>query len=68
MSVFAGVHLSVTVHRSAPSARKKLTWLLLVRCLPEMPWESFRDLTPFQLKNHVRQMIQDEVSRMRTLA
>ena len=35
-----------------------------VRCLPEMPWESFRDLTPFQLKNHVRQLIQSEVDRL----
>ena len=39
-----------------------------VQCLPEMPWESFRDLTPYQLKNQVRQMIQDEVNRMRALA
>ena len=39
-----------------------------VHCLPEMPWESYRDLTPYQLKNHVRQMIQEEVNRMRTLA
>ena len=39
-----------------------------VHCLPEMPWESFRDLTPYQLKNHVRQMIQEEVNRMRALA
>ncbi len=35
-----------------------------VRCLPELAWESFRDMTPFHLKNHVRQLIQDEVDRM----
>lgn len=48
----------------------KGSWILepatvRVRCLPEMAWESFRDLTPYQLKNLVRQKIQDEVTRMR---
>jgi 1-acyl-sn-glycerol-3-phosphate acyltransferase len=35
-----------------------------VRCLPELPWESFRDMTPYKLKNHVRHLIQQEVVRM----
>lgn len=36
-----------------------------VRCLPELAWEEFRDMTPFHLKNHVRRLIQHEVGRMR---
>lgn len=36
-----------------------------VRCLSELAWESFRDMTPFQLKNHVRQLIVQEVDRLR---
>ena len=36
-----------------------------VRCLPELAWEDFRDMTAFHLKNHVRQLIQEEVDRMR---
>jgi len=36
-----------------------------VRRLPELPWESFRDQTPFQLKTRVHQQMQQEVDRMR---
>ena len=36
-----------------------------IRRLPEMTWESYRDMTPFHLKNHVRQLIQEEVDRMK---
>lgn len=36
-----------------------------VRCLPAIPPESYRDMTAFQLKNHVRALIQSEVDRMR---
>ena len=35
-----------------------------VHCLPELPWESFRDMTSYKLKNHVRHLIQQEVGRM----
>ena len=35
-----------------------------VHCLPEIPWESFRDMTPFKLKNHVHDLIQQELDRM----
>lgn len=35
-----------------------------VRCLPELAWEDFRDMTPFNLKNHVHRLIQQEVDRM----
>lgn len=38
--------------------------IIRFRCLPELPWEAFRDQTAFQLKNSVRQLIQDEVDRM----
>jgi len=36
-----------------------------VRCLPELAWEAFRDMSPFQLKTHVHRLIQQEVNRMR---
>lgn len=36
-----------------------------VRRLPEIPWQSFQDQTPFRLKNQVRQLIQQEVNHMR---
>lgn len=39
-----------------------------IRCLPEIPWEAYRDMTPFQLKNHVRDLMQNEVNRMRAAA
>ena len=35
-----------------------------VRCLPELSWEQFGGWSPFQFKNRVRQMIQDELARM----
>jgi 1-acyl-sn-glycerol-3-phosphate acyltransferase len=35
-----------------------------IRCLPELPWEQFGSRSPFQLKNHVRLLIQDELTRM----
>jgi 1-acyl-sn-glycerol-3-phosphate acyltransferase len=38
-----------------------------VSCLPEMRWESFQDKSPFQLKNHVRRLIQNEVDRLSAL-
>ncbi len=36
-----------------------------IRRLPEIPWERFRGHTPFQLKTHVHQQMQEEVDRMR---
>lgn len=38
-----------------------------VHCLPEVTWETYQSMTPFQLKNHVRELIQQEVERMKTL-
>lgn len=38
--------------------------IVRVHCLPELPWESFRDMTPYKLKNQVRHLIQQEVGRM----
>ena len=35
-----------------------------VRCLPEIAWEEYRDMSPFRLKNHVHDLIQQEVDRM----
>ncbi len=37
-----------------------------VHCLPEITWETYQSMTPFQLKNHVRDLIQMEVERMKT--
>jgi 1-acyl-sn-glycerol-3-phosphate acyltransferase len=37
-----------------------------VHCLPEVTWETYQAMTPFQLKNHVRELIQEEVERMKT--
>ena len=47
----------------------KGSWILepatvRMRCLPEMAWNEFSHMTPYQLKNHVRRLIQDEVDRM----
>ena len=39
-----------------------------VRCLPELAWEDFRDMTPFSLKNHVHRLIRQELDRMRVPA
>jgi 1-acyl-sn-glycerol-3-phosphate acyltransferase len=38
-----------------------------VHCLPEITWDVYQSMTPFQLKNHVRDLIQQEVERMKTL-
>ncbi len=38
-----------------------------VRCLPELAWEEFREMTPFHLKNHVHQLIQQELDRMNAI-
>ena len=38
-----------------------------VHCLPEVTWDVYQSMTPFQLKNHVRDLIQQEVERMKTL-
>lgn len=51
----------------------KGSWILepatvRMRCLPELPWDEFRAMTPYQLKNHVRRLIQDEVDRMGAIA
>ncbi len=35
-----------------------------VRCLPELAWEDFREMTPFQLKNHVHRLIQQAITQM----
>lgn len=37
-----------------------------VHCLSEVTWETYQSMTPFQLKNHVRDLIQQEVERMKT--
>jgi len=37
-----------------------------VHCLPEITWKTYQSMTPFQLKNHVRDLIQMEVERMKT--
>ncbi len=47
----------------------KGSWILepatvRMRCLPEMPWADYGAMTPYQLKTHVRRLIQDEVDRM----
>ena len=39
-----------------------------VRCLPEIAWNRFRDMTPFHLKNFVRELIRQEVASMRALS
>ena len=51
----------------------KGSWILepatvRMRCLPEMAWNEFSHMTPYQLKNHVRRLIQDEVDRMGAIA
>jgi 1-acyl-sn-glycerol-3-phosphate acyltransferase len=38
-----------------------------VHCLPEVTWDVYQSMTPFQLKNYVRAMIQQEVERMKTM-
>lgn len=38
-----------------------------VHCLPEVTWETYQSMTPFQLKNVVRDLIQQELERMKTL-
>lgn len=60
------VPICIVGNERAPA---KGSWILepatiRFRCLPEMPWETFRDQTAFQLKNNVRRLIQDEVDRM----
>lgn len=35
--------------------------------LPALEWESFKDMTPFKLKNHVRGLIQAEFERIQAL-
>ncbi|MEI6645590.1 MAG: lysophospholipid acyltransferase family protein [bacterium] len=38
-----------------------------VHCLPEVTWDIYQSMTPFQLKNYLRDLIQQEVERMKTL-
>jgi len=38
-----------------------------VHCLKEVTWEVYQSMTPFQLKNHVRDLIRQELERMQTL-
>jgi 1-acyl-sn-glycerol-3-phosphate acyltransferase len=38
-----------------------------VHCLSEVTWETYQAMTPFQLKNHVRELIQAEVERMKSI-
>ncbi len=38
-----------------------------VHCLPEITWDVYQSMTPFQLKNFVRALIQQEVERMKTV-
>jgi 1-acyl-sn-glycerol-3-phosphate acyltransferase len=38
-----------------------------VHCLPEVTWDVYQSMTPFQLKNYVRALIQQEVERMKTV-
>jgi 1-acyl-sn-glycerol-3-phosphate acyltransferase len=40
--------------------------IVRVHCLPEVTWETYQAMTPFQLKNHVRELIQEEVERMKS--
>ncbi len=47
----------------------KGSWLLepgtvRIHKLPALEWEEFKDMTPFKLKNHVREIIQKEVDRL----
>jgi 1-acyl-sn-glycerol-3-phosphate acyltransferase len=35
-----------------------------VRSLPPVPWDDYRDMKPFQLKNRIRTLIQQELDRM----
>ena len=35
-----------------------------VRCLPELAWEDYREMTPFKLKQHVHRLICQELARM----
>lgn len=37
---------------------------IVLRSLPPLAWEDFRDLTPFQLKNRVRELISRELAVM----
>ena len=39
-----------------------------VRCLSALPWASYRDMTPFHLKNHIHEIISKEVDRMGKLS
>jgi 1-acyl-sn-glycerol-3-phosphate acyltransferase len=36
-----------------------------VNCLSEITWDTYQNMTPFQLKNMVRDLIQQEVERMK---
>jgi 1-acyl-sn-glycerol-3-phosphate acyltransferase len=38
-----------------------------VHCLPEVTWDVYQSMTPFQLKNYLRALIQQEVERMKTV-
>jgi 1-acyl-sn-glycerol-3-phosphate acyltransferase len=38
-----------------------------VHCLPEVTWDVYQSMTPFQLKNYVRDLIRQEVERMKAL-
>lgn len=38
-----------------------------VHCLPEVTWDIYQSMTPYQLKNYVRDLIQQEIERMKTL-
>jgi len=38
-----------------------------VHCLPEVTWDIYRSMSPFQLKNYLRDLIHQEVERMKTL-
>lgn len=38
-----------------------------VHCLPEVTWEVYQGMMPFRLKNHVRDVIRQELERMKTL-
>jgi 1-acyl-sn-glycerol-3-phosphate acyltransferase len=63
------VPMCITGNARSPARGSLLVEPATVRvsCLPEMSWESFQDMSPFHLKNHVRRLIQNEVDRLGAL-
>lgn len=38
--------------------------VIKIHILPALEWETFKDMSPFKLKNHVRQILQNEIDRL----